>query len=100
MVSVKSPTRFAVIAALMTLTACSSGGHGSTTSSSPATSGDQLLLSIGRQYSQCVRAHGVSAYPDMVIIGGFLTLPDSPAGDAGDQALRANPSARDGCAPI
>lgn len=61
---------------------------------------DAKLLAIGREYAACVRGHGVSGFPDMVVVSGQLTLPDTPEADAADAALRANTSARQGCAPI
>jgi hypothetical protein len=85
--------------ALATLVACQSGGSvAQPPAATPA--GDQQILAIGREYSQCVRDHGVSTFPDMVVIAGQLSLPDNATGDAADQALRANPTARSQCASI
>lgn len=89
-----------VAAMLAMTTACQSPGPESKTSPTTSTGGSTDLTAIGRQYSQCIRDHGVPDFPDMVVLGGHLTLPDDPAGDAGDRALRANPAAREACKSI
>lgn len=101
-----TPTRFtrlaagvAIATATIALAACSSAGT-TTAPTTTAAQGDAQILAIGQRYSQCVRDHGISTFPDMVIIAGQLTLPDNAAGDAADAALRANPAARDACGPI
>lgn len=104
-----SPPRFirfvaAPATAALTLAAavaCQSGtpsGAGAATTTTPT--GDAQILAIGRQYSQCVRDHGIPTFPDMVVVAGHLALPDGAEGTAGDQALRSNTGARDACAPI
>jgi hypothetical protein len=84
---------------LATAVACQSVGA-SAAPASATSAGDQQVLAVGRAYSQCVRDHGIPTFPDMVVIAGYLTLPDDATGDAADQALRADPAARDGCAAI
>jgi hypothetical protein len=89
--------------ALAALAGCqsSSPGAGNPTASPQATaSGSQEIATIGREYSQCVRDHGVPNYPDLVLAGGQLSLPNDGTGDAANQALRAHPAARDACQPI
>ena len=104
-----TPTRFTRVAAgsvlaaatVLALTACSSAGPAASTApTTTAAQGDAQILAIGQRYSQCVRDHGISTFPDMVLVAGQLTLPDNAAGDAADAALRANPAARDACGPI
>jgi hypothetical protein len=103
-----SPARFsrfvaAPALAALTLAAvvgCQSTPNAGGAPSSAAPSGDAQVLSIGRQYSQCVRDHGIPTFPDLVLLAGHLTIPDNAAGQAGEQALQGNQSARTGCAPI
>ncbi|MEU4248001.1 hypothetical protein AB0F15_11360 [Amycolatopsis sp. NPDC026612] len=84
---------------LLVLAGCQSASPG-TPGAPSTTAGSPDLASLGREYSQCVRDHGVPAYPDMVVIGGHLTLPDNAEGDAGSSALRAAPAAQQACQPI
>ena len=93
----------AVAVAVAAIAACGpnhSGTAGPTASAKPTVSGDQAIAAIGREYSQCVRDHGVHNYPDLVDAGGQLSLPNDGTGDAANAALRANPAARDACQPI
>ncbi len=89
--------RASAAAALLVLAGCQGGGPAP---AAPATSGTPDLASLGREYSQCVRDHGVPSYPDLVVIAGHLTLPDNAEGDAASAALRAAPAAQQACQPI
>ncbi|MDT7727576.1 MAG: hypothetical protein QOI21_4152 [Actinomycetota bacterium] len=103
MTSTKTLRRGAVsgyAAALVLLAACQSPGPGGDEPPAVSPTGDQQILGIGRDYSQCVRDHGISDFPDMVVAGGTLSLPDNAAGDAADQALRADTATRDACRPV
>jgi hypothetical protein len=83
------------------LAACQSGSPSAAPPSPPPSTGsDQQILAIGRDYAQCLRDHGIANFPDMVVVAGRLSLPDNASGDAAEQALRANPAARDACQPI
>jgi hypothetical protein len=102
-------TRFAplVLGSLLVagLLGCQDGqaaSSGPTTagSSAPAAVSEQQILAIGRQYAQCLRDHGIPTFPDMVVLGGRLAVPDNAAGDAAEQALRANPDAARACQSI
>lgn len=86
--------------AVLLLAGCQSGASGSTPAAPASASGSQDLVAIGREYAQCVRDHGVPTYPDMIVVGGHLTLPDDASGDAAEQALRANPEAAQACRHI
>jgi hypothetical protein len=61
---------------------------------------DQQIQAIGRQYSQCVREHGVPDFPDLVLADGQLGLPDDATGTAGKQAMESNRAAQDACKSI
>lgn len=82
------------------LAACQSGSPTASPSTTPSAATDQQILAIGREYSQCVRDHGVPNFPDMVLGGGQLSIPDNASADAAGEALRANTAARDACQPI
>ena len=58
------------------------------------------MLEIGRQYSQCLRDHGLPDFPDPVINDGQLSLPANSGGDDPKQALMNNEAARQACTPI
>jgi hypothetical protein len=83
---------------LVTLAGCTSGGSPAA-APSPTAMTDAQLQAIGRQYSQCIRDHGVPGFPDMVVVDGRMALPDD-GGDAGKRALQANPAAEQACRPI
>src|SRR5262249_38263149 len=57
------------------------------------------LQAIGRQYSQCIRDHGVPGFPDLVVVDGTVALPDD-GGEAGKRALQGNPAAQQACQQI
>lgn len=61
---------------------------------------DAQLLDIGRQYSQCVRDHGVVNFPDPVINDGHIALPADSSGADAKQALANNPAAEQACKSI
>jgi hypothetical protein len=92
--------RLSAGAILLLLAGCQSAAPGSSGLPASTTAGSPDLASLGHEYSQCVRDHGVPAYPDMVVIAGHLTLPDNTEGDAGSAALRAAPAAQQACQPI
>jgi hypothetical protein len=79
---------------------CGSGSPAAVASPSPTVLANQQILAIGREYSQCVRDHGVVNYPDMVLSGAILVLPDVPEADAAQSALRSNTAAQDACQPV
>lgn len=61
---------------------------------------DAQLLDIGRQYSQCIRDHGVPNFPDPVINDGHIGLPADSTGADAKRALAANPAAEQACKSI
>jgi hypothetical protein len=89
------------VVALAALTSCQSS-TGSGAAAAPSSSGTdvQRILAIGHQYSQCVRDHGITDFPDLVYQDGYLALPDDAKGNAAGDTIRANPTVQDACSPI
>jgi hypothetical protein len=92
--------RASAAAVLLVLAGCQNAAPGTSSTATSTPAGSPDLASLGREYSQCVRDHGLPAYPDMVVVAGHLTLPDNADGDAGNAALRAAPAAQQACQPI
>lgn len=90
-----------VLAASLALAGCGiAGGVHAAASASPSTS-DAQVLAIGRQYSQCVRDHGVAGFPDPVVDNGQISMPAATAGGPDPkQMLQNNPQAQDACQAI
>jgi hypothetical protein len=89
----------ALLVGCAALAGCSAGSHAAA-SASPTAMSDAQMLDIGRQFSQCVRDHGVPGFPDPVINDGHLGLPANSGGDDPKQALANNEAARQACTPI
>jgi hypothetical protein len=89
-----------LVLALLGAGACSRAHPHAAAAASPTVASADQILAIGRRYSQCIRAHGVPTFPDPVINGGYLTLPDGPNGDNGKLALSKNPAAQRACQSI
>ncbi|HEY2668906.1 MAG TPA: hypothetical protein VGJ07_00875 [Rugosimonospora sp.] len=81
------------------LVAGCSGPSAGSPAPSPSAATDAQILAIGREYSQCVRAHGIPDYPDPVVVDGRLAMPVSGGTDM-KQALQNNKAAQDACGPI
>jgi hypothetical protein len=88
-----------LIAALaVAMTGCGAGND--TAPAAPSSSAGSDIAVIGREYSKCVRDHGVPNYPDMVDLGGRLGLPDGPGAEEAARALKQNKAVQDACKPI
>jgi hypothetical protein len=100
-ISATSATRGTlVLAASLALAGCGIAGVHPAASASPSTSNTQILA-IGRQYSQCVRDHGVVGFPDPLVNNGQLSLPGPTAGGPNPkQMLQDNPQAQTACQAI
>jgi hypothetical protein len=85
--------------AFTAIAACQAGTSGATDNPTRPT-GNAQIQAIGREYSQCVRDHGLPSYPDLVVEDGQLTLPNDGTADANRQALRDKPDILDACRPI
>ncbi len=87
------------LAVPLALSGCGGGQRprASASASAAALSSDQILA-LGRQYSQCVRQHGVPNFPDLIVNDGYLALP--PGGDQAKRALGDNKAAQDACRSI
>jgi hypothetical protein len=85
--------------AVLAAAGCQDGSPGSA-SATPPPSSDAQIRTIGQQYSQCVRDHGLPNYPDLVDDGGHLTLPNDGNADANRQALRDRQDILDACKSI
>jgi hypothetical protein len=88
------------VVAILLLAGCQSGGSHAAATASPTALTDAQLLAVGRQYSQCIRNHGVPDFPDLVIVSGTLGLPDDPSSEAAKVAQQHNQAATDACQPI
>jgi hypothetical protein len=89
------------VATGLLITAMTGCGANNTTTPAPGSSSTGSdIAAIGREYSQCVRDHGVPGYPDMVNVGGRLALPDGPGVEDAALALKQNKAAQDACKPI
>lgn len=81
------------------LTGCGSGGVGAAATAGASATTD--IGAIAREYSQCVREHGIPNYPDMVVVGGGrVAVPDGPGAEEAARALKQNKAAQDACKPI
>ena len=81
------------------------GCDGVTGSASPQASAssaltDQQIAAIGRQYSQCLREHGLPRFPDPVVTDGHLGMGPPPSGYNPKEDLLAHPAAHDACVSI
>jgi hypothetical protein len=91
-------------AVLAVLAACSSGGahataHATTSGTTSSGGSDQQRgLEIGRQYSQCARAHGQPNFPDPELNNGKLDF-RGPANDQGNLKNAAS-AVQGACAAI
>jgi hypothetical protein len=100
------PARATLLAAVLpavlvaALAGCHSGGARAAATTSPSAMSDDRILAIGREYSQCVRDHGVPNFPDLVLNDGMLVLPEDNTADSSKQALQANKAAQDACKSI
>jgi hypothetical protein len=105
MISLTSRTRRGAgaglaVVALVALASCRSTSSGAGPAT-PSTGTDvQQILAIGHQYSQCVRDHGITDFPDLVYQDGYVALPDDDKGTAAGDAIRGNSAVQDACSPI
>lgn len=90
----------AAIAAGLALAGCGGGSHPHATASASPTMTEAQLLAIGREYSQCVRDHGVAGFPDMLVRDGRLVMPVASGGVEPKLALANNPQAEQACRSI
>jgi hypothetical protein len=83
--------------ALAWLGACGSGHHRAAGARPSATArlSDAQVLAIGRQFSQCIRAHGIPNFPDPIVEGGELKMPSSTTDYK--ELLRNNRAAGEAC---
>lgn len=79
-----------LLATLAVLAACSPGGHGASASPSPSAMTDERLLAIGREYSQCLRDHGIPDVSEPKVWRGTLRF-----GEPQQQPDKADTSALD-----
>jgi hypothetical protein len=78
-----------LVAALGVLTACS-GDHGSTPAAeSSAAMSDEQIMTIVRQYGQCMREHGIARFRDGTLDHGRLTRAGAPDGSFTEAAMQA-----------
>jgi hypothetical protein len=89
----------ALLAGCGALAGCATGSHAAA-SASPSAMSQAQLLDIGRQYSQCLRDHGLADFPDPVIVDGRIALPDDASGASAKEELRNNVAAQQACTPI
>lgn len=94
------PLCIAPVLALALLAGCGRSGGQPTAGSSPSAPSQAQLLAIGRQYSQCVRDHGVADFPDLIVTDGQLGMPANSSSDSAKQALSNNAAAQQACASI
>jgi len=74
-----------VIATLLTgLVACGSDG-----AERDAPLDDAELLSLGKEFSQCLRDNGVLEFPDPTVRDGKLVMPQNQPADAVDNGMKA-----------
>jgi hypothetical protein len=88
-----------LLAAGLTLAGCGTTGAHAAASPSPSV-GDAQILAIGRQYSQCVRDHGVAGFPDPVVNNGQMSWPTAAGGLNPKQMVQDNPQAEQACRTI
>lgn len=96
----RTPLPLAPVLALALLAGCGHSGGQPTAGSSPSAPSEAQLVAIGRQYSQCVRDHGVADFPDLVVANGYLAMPDGAGGDNAKRELGNNPGAQQACASL
>jgi hypothetical protein len=88
------------LTALLVAGGCQSGGAKASPGASPSAMSDTQLLTIGREYAQCIRDHGIPNYPDPVVDSGRLAMPPDADGGSAKQALQGNQAAQDACRSI
>jgi hypothetical protein len=88
-----------LLAAGLTLAGCGTTRAHAAASPSPSV-GNAQILTIGRQYSQCVRDHGVTGFPDPTMPDGQMEWPTAPGGQEPKQMLQDNPQADQACRTI
>lgn len=76
------------------------GGPASPRPSASSALTDQQIAAVGRQYSQCLREHGLPRFPDPVVTDGHLGLGPVSGGYNPKMDLAAHPQARAACLPI
>jgi hypothetical protein len=88
----------APVLGLALLVGCGGGRHPAA-SPSPSALTEAQMAEIGRQYSQCVRDHGVAAFPDLIVVDGGLGMPPDQ-GDTAKHSLADNHEAQTACQTI
>jgi uncharacterized protein YceK len=88
-----------LLAVGLTLAGCGTTGAHAAASPSPSV-GDAQILAIGRQYSQCLRDHGVAGFPDPTMPDGQMGWPIAPDGQEPKQMVQDNPQAEQACRTI
>jgi hypothetical protein len=79
------------------VSACDSGAPDPSASSAPPAAGQQQFAALAREYSKCVRDHGIANFPDPTISDGNLSYGDDPSMKT---AIAAHPGAIEACKSI
>jgi hypothetical protein len=78
-----------LIAALGVLAACGGGHGGASAARSSAATSDEQIMTIVRQYGQCMRDHGIARFRDGTLDHGRLTRAGAPDGSFTEAGMQA-----------